>query len=102
MERFSPRWVSAEEHRRVELRIAELEAENEKLKNRNELIHELIGLFANFNGFRTSSASNTNNTSGVRSEGINSLEQVIDLARDLSNDIRNIIQTIGNRNNDKS
>ncbi|HBE80877.1 MAG TPA: hypothetical protein DDW65_24285 [Firmicutes bacterium] len=100
MERFNPRWVSAEEHRRVELRIAELETENEKLKNRNELIHELIGLFANFNGFRTNSTSNTNNTSGVRAEGINSLEQVIDLAKDLSNDIRNIIQTFGNRNND--
>ena len=84
MERFNRHWAALEENQKLQQRISELEAENEKLKNRNDIIRELISLFSN-NWFRTSST-------GIRQENSNSLEQVIELAKDLSNDIRNIMK----------
>jgi hypothetical protein len=87
MERFNRHWVTAEEHKRMQLRITELEAENEKLKNKSDIIRELIGLMANNSLFKSS---------GIKQESSNnsSLEQVVELAKDLSNDIRNIMKSI--------
>ena len=89
MERFNRHLAAVEENKRLQTRVSELEAENEKLKNRNDFVKELISLLANFNLPRTS---------GIKQEGVNSLEQVIELAKDLSNDVRNIMKTINNRN----
>jgi cell division protein FtsB len=89
VERFYRRWVSVEENQKLQLRVNELEAENEKLKNRNDIIRELINLIANNGWLKT-------NNFGIQQEKGNSasLEQVIELAKDLSNDIRNIMNTI--------
>jgi hypothetical protein len=85
MDRFNRHWVTAEENQKLQVRINELESENEKLKNRNDLIRELISLMANNSWLKTN---------GIKPEGNNSLEQVIELAKDLSNDIRNIMKTV--------
>lgn len=87
MERFNRRWVTVEENQRLQQRINEIEAENEKLRNRNDIIREIISLIANNSWLKT-------NGGGIKQENGNSLEQVIELAKDLSNDIRNIMNTI--------
>lgn len=91
MERFNRRWVTVEENQKLQQRVSELEAENAKLKNRNDFVRELIGLMAGNNWFRA-------NSKEIKSENGNSLEQVIELARDLSNDIRNIMKTVNKIN----
>jgi hypothetical protein len=91
VERFNRRWVTVEENQKLQQRVSELEAENAKLKNRNDFVRELIGLMAGNNWFRA-------NSKEIKSENGNSLEQVIELARDLSNDIRNIMKTVNKIN----
>ncbi|HBF35773.1 MAG TPA: hypothetical protein DDW50_00450 [Firmicutes bacterium] len=86
MDRYNRRWVSVEEHQKLQMRIEELEAENEKLKNRNDLVRELISFFA------TSNRPFMNTSSKQENSG--SLEQFVELAKGLSNDIRNIMKTI--------
>ncbi len=88
MERLNRRWVSVEEHQKLQMRLDELEAENEKLKNRNDLVRDLIGLLAATN--RPMMSSNTTN----RVENNGSLQQFMELAKGLSDDIRNIVKTI--------
>ena len=83
MERLNRRWVTSDEYKQIQLRVNELEAENEKLKNKSDLIRELIGLIANNSLPRSNS---------IKQDGGGSLEQVIELAKDLSNDIRNIMK----------
>jgi sugar-specific transcriptional regulator TrmB len=93
VERFNRHWVTLEENQRLQQRISELETENEKLKNRNDIIRELISLISTSNWFRPSGT-------GIRQENGNSLEQVIELAKDLSNDIRNIMKVFSKNMND--
>ena len=88
MERLNRRWVSVEEHQKLQMRLDELEAENEKLKSRNDLVRDLIGLLAATN--RPMMSSNTTN----RVENNGSLQQFMELAKGLSDDIRNIVKTI--------
>jgi hypothetical protein len=93
MDRYNRRWVSVEEHQKLQTRLEELATENEKLKNRNDLVRELIGLLAATNRpYMSSATGNTNKT-----ETSGSLQQFVELAKDLSNDIRNIMKSI-NRN----
>ena len=89
MDRLNRRWVSVEEHQKLQMRIEELEAENEKLKSRNDLVRELIGFLASTN--RSFVNTSTNST---KQENSGSLEQFVELAKDLSNDIRNIVKVI--------
>jgi chromosome segregation ATPase len=85
MDRFNRHFISAEEHKRLQERINELEAENEKLKGKNDIIKELINLMGNNSWFKSN---------GIRQESNGTLEQVVELAKDLSNDIRNIMKNI--------
>ena len=90
MDRFNRRWVSVEEHQKLQTRLEELEAENQKLKSRNDLVRELISLLASSN--RPLMSSNTSNSTNKEDSG--SLQQFVELAKDLSNDIRNIVKSI--------
>lgn len=90
MDRFNRRWISVEEHQKLQTRLEELEAENEKLKSRNDLVRELIGLLASSN--RPFMSNNTSNSTNKMDNG--SLQQFVELAKDLSNDIRNIVKSI--------
>ncbi len=90
MDRFNRRWVSVEEHQKLQTRLEELEAENEKLKSRNDLVRELISLLASSS--RPLMSSNTSN--GTNRVDSGSLQQFVELAKDLSNDIRNIVKSI--------
>lgn len=90
MDRFNRRWISVEEHQKLQTRLEELEAENEKLKSRNDLVRELIGLLASSN--RPLMSNNTSNSTNKVDSG--SLQQFVELAKDLSNDIRNIVKSI--------
>ncbi len=90
MDRFNRRWVSVEEHQKLQTRLEELEAENEKLKSRNDLVRDLITLLASSN--RPLMSNNTSNSTNRVDSG--SLQQFVELAKDLSNDIRNIVKSI--------
>ncbi len=90
MDRFNRRWISVEEHQKLQTRLEELEAENEKLKSRNDLVRELIGLLASSN--RPLMGNNASNSTNKVDSG--SLQQFVELAKDLSNDIRNIVKSI--------
>ncbi len=90
MDRFNRRWISVEEHQKLQTRLEELEAENQKLKSRNDLVRELISLLAS--GNRPLMSSNANNSTNRVDSG--SLQQFVELAKDLSNDIRNIVKSI--------
>jgi hypothetical protein len=85
VERYNRSLAIAEENKRLQLRINELEVENEKLKNKGDIIKELIGLMANNSWLKTN---------GIKQDNASSLEQVVELAKDLSNDIRNIMKNI--------
>ncbi|MGE5582605.1 MAG: hypothetical protein ACM3X9_08700 [Bacillota bacterium] len=85
MERFNWHPISASERKRLQQRIEELEAENQKLKSRQEFLKELTGLFIN---------NNRLTPGGAGPNGNGSLERVIELARDLTNDVKNLLKII--------
>ncbi len=76
MERYNSPFGAYSERKKMQQRIQELEEENNRLKNRSDFVKDLMALLMNSNRYY------------VKSQDNGSLEQVIELVKDLSNDLR--------------
>lgn len=74
-----------EEKKRLQQRVQELEAENEHLKNRNEMVKELMSYLIGATRIQADQA---------KEDGSQIIEKVVALTKELSEDLKNLFRKI--------